>query len=92
MLGFPLAILYFQSESPSIVKTVRSVSAPVGDRLRVREAAAEGHCSIGMIYVWMKEERFRTWTDKRRNKERGTRYIDAKSFRRWLKEQRKEAV
>jgi len=45
-----------------------------------------------MIYVWMKEERFRTWTDKRRNKERGTRYIDAKSFRRWLKEQRKEAV
>jgi hypothetical protein len=58
------------------------------DRLRVKQAAQEAKCSGGMIYVWMSENRFKSWTVKRRGFERGIRYIDAKSFRTWLKLQR----
>ena len=90
---FWLAIAFAQNrhDSRRTVKTVSSVKA-VSDRLRVKESAAEAHVSIGMIYVWMKEERFKTWKVTQRDKERGTRFIDAKSFRAWLKSQREESV
>ena len=60
------------------------------DRLRVKQAAQEGKCSNGMVYVWIHENRFKSWVVKRRGYERGIRYIDAKSFRAWLASQREE--
>ena len=71
---------------------INTVTDPPGaeDRLRVKQAAQEAKCSGGMIYVWIGENRFKSWTVKRRGFERGIRYIDAKSFRDWLKSQREE--
>jgi len=51
-----------------------------GDRLRVNQAAKEANCSGGMIYFWIAENRFKSWTVTRRGFERGIRYIDAKVF------------
>lgn len=72
----------------SSINTVDPTGA--GDRLRVKQAAEEARCSGGMIYVWIDERRFKSWTVTRRGYERGIRYIDAKSFRDFLKSQRGE--
>jgi hypothetical protein len=70
---------------------INTVDPPsTGDRLRVKQAAKEAECSGGMIYAWIGEGRFKSWTVTRRGYERGIRYIDAKSFRDFLKSQREE--
>jgi hypothetical protein len=70
---------------------INTVDPPgTGDRLRVKQAAKEAECSCGMIYVWIKENRFKSWTVTRRGYERGLRYVDARSFRAWLRSQREE--
>ena len=88
---FGLEVPEIWYEARSTVKTVKLVQAiGASDRLRVREAAEIAHCSIGMVYVGIKEGWFKSWSVKRKGFERGTRYIDAKSFRQWLKSQREE--
>ena len=59
----------------------------ISDRLRIREAAELAHCSPGMIYVWISENRFKSWTVVRRNYNRGTRYIDGPGLMAWLASQ-----
>jgi excisionase family DNA binding protein len=70
----------------------QSFSAPVvtTDRLRVREAAAIARVSTGTIYVWIHENRFRTWVVTRRGFQRGLRFIDRASFEEFLRSQRDE--
>jgi hypothetical protein len=69
-----------------------SITVPAAtDRLRVREAAAIARVSAGMIYVWLAEERFKSWTVTRRGFTRGVRYIDRASFEMFLRSQRDEA-
>jgi hypothetical protein len=76
------------------MRTITTVDPPtqIGavDRLRVKQAAEEAGFSPGMVYVGIKEGWFKSWVVKRRGYERGIRYIDAKSFRDWLKSQREE--
>ena len=60
------------------------------DRLRPKEAAQMARVSVGMIYRWLHEGRFGSWTVKRRGFERGVRYIDKSSFESFLKSQREE--
>jgi len=68
--------------------------SPIGEtvgRLRPKQAAIEAQCSVGMIHVWIKQGCFKSWTVTQRDKERGLRYIDAKSFRSFLASQMDEA-
>lgn len=58
------------------------------DRLRVKEAAALARVSVGMIYRWISEGRFKSWTVTRRGYERGIRYIDKTSFDEFLHSQK----
>jgi Helix-turn-helix domain len=69
-----------------------SAPIPVGadDRLRPKEAAQIARVSVGMIYRWLHEERFKSWTVVRRGFERGVRYIDRATFEDFLKSQREE--
>lgn len=60
------------------------------DRLRVSEAKQLAHVSASMIYRWGQEGRFGWFTVKQRNKERGIRYIDKRSFLSWLELQRED--
>ena len=60
------------------------------DRLRPKEAAQIARVSVGMIYRWLHEGRFKSWTVVRRGYERGVRYIDRTSFENFLKSQREE--
>jgi transposase len=69
-------------------KTSLPVSA--NDRLRTKEAAAIARVSVGMIYRWMGEGRFKTWVVTRRGFTRGVRYVDKPSFEEFLKSQRDE--
>jgi predicted mannosyl-3-phosphoglycerate phosphatase (HAD superfamily) len=62
------------------------------DIIRPKEAAALSHCSVGTIYVWMGEKRFKHWEVKQRGRERGLRYIDRSSFMEFLAKQREEAL
>jgi transposase len=58
------------------------------DRLRTKEAASIARVSVGMIYRWMGEGRFKTWVVTRRGFTRGVRYIDKASFEHFLQSQR----
>jgi excisionase family DNA binding protein len=60
------------------------------DRLRVREAATVARVSPGTIYVWIHENRFRSWIVTRRGFQRGLRFIDRASFEEFLRSQRDE--
>jgi excisionase family DNA binding protein len=60
------------------------------DRLRPKEAAQIARVSVGMIYRWLHEGRFKSWTVTRRGFERGVRYIDRSTFENFLKSQREE--
>jgi excisionase family DNA binding protein len=60
------------------------------DRLRVKEAAVLAHVSLGTIYVWIHENRFRTWIVTRRGFQRGLRFIDRASFEDFLRSQRSD--
>jgi hypothetical protein len=57
----------------------------VNDRLRTKEAAAIARVSVGMIYKWMAEDRFKTWIVTRRGFTRGVRYIDKTTFEHFLR-------
>jgi hypothetical protein len=50
------------------------------DRLRVKEAAALARVSVGMLYRWMAEGRFKTWIVTRQGYTRAVRYIDQTTF------------
>jgi hypothetical protein len=69
-----------------------TVSSLADDRLRVKEAAKQAKTSSGMIYNWIHEDRFQSWVSLRRGFERGIRYIDRKSFERFLQSQREEGL
>jgi len=68
-----------------------STDGRIDDRIRPKQAAIEAQCSVGMIHVWIKQGHFKSWTVTQRDKERGLRYIDAKSFRAFLASQMEEA-
>ena len=67
-------------------------STPLDDDrpYRPKQAAQKAQVSVGTIYVWGHEGRFKWWTVKRRGFERGIRYIDRASFENFLKSQREE--
>jgi hypothetical protein len=48
--------------------------------------------SVGTIYAWGHEGRFKWWMVTRRGYERGCRYIDRQSFENFLKAQKEEAL
>ncbi|MGA8480891.1 MAG: helix-turn-helix domain-containing protein [Chthoniobacterales bacterium] len=52
-------------------------------RLRPKEAAQSVPCSIGTIYTWMDEQRFKHWSVNAPGK-RGMRFIDRASFEAFL--------
>ena len=54
------------------------------DRLRPKGAAALVPCSVGTIYNWMDEGRFKHWSIKPRGKNRGLRFIDTADFMRFI--------
>jgi Helix-turn-helix domain len=62
------------------------------DRLRVKEAAQLARVSVGMLYRWMTEDRFKSWVVTRRGYTRGVRFIDRASFEEFLRSQRKETI
>jgi hypothetical protein len=53
-------------------------------RLRPKGAAALVPCSVGTVYAWMAEGRFKHWTLKPPGKNRGLRFIDTKDFMRFV--------
>jgi hypothetical protein len=53
-------------------------------RLRPKGAAALVPCSVGTIYTWMEEDRFKHWSIKPPGKNRGLRFIDTADFMRFL--------
>jgi hypothetical protein len=52
--------------------------------LRPKDAAALVPCSIGPIYEWMDQGRFKHWSVKMPGKNRGMRFIDRASFEAFL--------
>ena len=67
-----------------------SLAPPVTDRLRVKQAALLAGVSPGTIYVWIHENRFRSWIVTRRGFQRGLRFIDRATFEEFLRSQRDE--
>jgi hypothetical protein len=72
----------------SISPRTSAALIPANDRIRVKQAAALAGVSVGTIYVWMAEGRFKTWTVRRRGFTRGIRFIDKVTFDDFLKSQR----
>jgi hypothetical protein len=72
----------------STMNSSNSLRVTVSDaqplRIRPKEAAQVARCSVGTIYLWIHAGHFRTWVVRRRGKERGIRYIDWESFKRFL--------
>jgi hypothetical protein len=67
-----------------------SLPIPIGtnDRLRTKEAAVIARVSVGLIYRWLNEGRFKSWTVTRRGFTRGVRFIERRSFEEFLSSQR----
>jgi hypothetical protein len=64
---------------------------PLPARLRPKAAAALVPCSIGTLYNWMEQNRFKHWMLTPPGKNRGLRFIDTADFMRFLAEMEQEA-
>jgi hypothetical protein len=60
------------------------------NRLRPKGAAALVPCSVGTIYNWMEEDRFKHWSIKIPGKKRGIRFISTTDFLRFLAKMEQE--
>ena len=64
-----------------------TAALPASDRLRIKEGAAIARVSVTMIYRWIGEGRFKSWTVTRTGLTRGIRYIDKTTFDAFLRSQ-----
>ncbi len=69
--------------SAKLTAAFGTVKPPQLPRLRPKEAAQSVPCSIGTIYTWMDEQRFKHWSVNAPGK-RGMRFIDRASFEAFL--------
>ncbi len=53
-------------------------------RLRPKAAAQMVPCSLGTLYKWMGEQKFKSWSINTPGKNRGVRFIDGPTFEKFL--------